>query len=280
MLRSGSFNFKKSYQQRRLLRSMLAMLVLTFVVGLYVNALIIERPKPTLDELRALVDEHFQDRLVQLRTELRFDAQGELLITEMIQLSTAGKVYKHGMQRAVPVSVDSEAGESYPLEVDVLRRQIEQQRREIGGLKFDPPHIADKFIYIPIADKSFELKPGLYMMTLQYKVRGLRELVRKTGTIHWGLSGAWDTAIESCIAQIIFPANLPDQTLRLSARLEHSPQVEWTSDPRGSTQELPFIKVKSSELGKGNGYQLAYPAPIFPAERLVADIRMPPDIFE
>lgn len=280
MLRSGSFNFNQQYQKRRLVRSIFATLMLLLVVGLYINALIFENKKPTVDELRNLVDEHFQERVIGISTELRFEPFGDFVVTELVSIQTKGQVFKHGLVRALPLQLAESDTEKYPISIELLSRKIEHNGHEISGLNFEPPSEEQGFFRIPVADQKFDLKPGRYQMLLQYRVKGLRDKVRKTGKLYWNLSGDWLVAVQSLNATLTFPSKFPLNLVKVQARLVRDSEATWRESQKVQADEIPLSQQVFVANDGRIGYELSHPAPILPAESVVLDIKFPPDIFE
>ncbi|MEX0922892.1 MAG: DUF2207 domain-containing protein [Rhodovibrionaceae bacterium] len=174
---------------------------------------------------QALADE----RILQFDAEIQVEADGDLVVSERIEVEAEGRAIKRGIFRDLTTLTESAYG--------LLRPEFEILQVTRGG---DPePYRVESTgegYRIYLGDKDVLLRPGRYSYLLRYRLGGQIGFHADYDEVYWNVTGdAWSFPIERAAATVIPPYGyaMVSQAAYTGRRGETGRQVAFRRDDLG-----------------------------------------------
>ena len=150
---------------------------------------------------------HAVERVAEFHSDIRVSAEGELTVTETIEVHTEGKEIRRGLVREFPLAL--------PLEVTNVTRNRQTEpyavERVAGGTR------------LFIGEAGSTLPPGRHVYEITYRAAGQIGFLDEHDQLHWNVNGnAWSFALERLTAEVTFERPVSARALKVDA---------WTGGP-------------------------------------------------
>lgn len=156
-----------------------------------------------LAALVCVLSAHAQvEKINSFRTDLTVATDGQLTVTEEINIHAEGVEFKHGIVRRLPMHFTDHKGRSH-------RVKYQLGKVEVGGTS-SPYHTetenGDFVLYV--GEKDSYLEPGDHAYRITYTTKGQVGFFPDYDEIYWNVNGnGWNFAIDSIAAWIHLPAD-------------------------------------------------------------------------
>jgi len=142
-----------------------------------------------------------QERITHFLSDVHVARNGDLDVTETIQLVALGKEIRHGIQRDFPTSYTSRAGQRTTVGFDVV--SVEQDGRPAAFTRIGLANGAR----IRIGDADTTLPIGEHRYVIRYRTTRQIAYGSTSDELYWNATGTgWTFPIDSAEARITLPA--------------------------------------------------------------------------
>ena len=150
---------------------------------------------------------HAVERVAEFHSDIRVSAEGELTVTETIEVHAEGKEIRRGLVREFPLAV--------PLEVTNVTRNRQTEPYGVERISSGTR--------LFIGDAGRALPPGRHVYEITYRASPPIGFLEEQDQLRWNVNGAsWSFALERVTAEVTFERPVPAGALKVDA---------WTGAP-------------------------------------------------
>lgn len=193
------------------------------------------------------------ERILDFYSHIEVHEDGHLIVTEQIEVVSAGKQIKRGIYRDFPTVYKNRSGKKMRVEFKVL-----------GVLKNGRPEayhtespINGKRIYI--GKKNVFLKPGTYAYTITYRTDRQLGFFEDHDELYWNVTGNdWQFTIEQAGATVMLPSRTEviEATAYTGRRGAKGQAFTQSYDETGN---VTFVTTRPLKSGEGLTIAVAWP---------------------
>lgn len=145
--------------------------------------------------------------------EIRILKNGDLLVTETIQVISNGAAIKRGITRAKQTHFENQLGELQTAEYSLNLAFRNNER-----INFHEEDI-EQGVKFYFGDQDVLLEPGEYTYSIQYTVRNKVEYLEDRDVLRLEVTGPWPITIQSAVAIIKLPKLILPESVTIVGRL-------------------------------------------------------------
>ena len=150
---------------------------------------------------------HAVERVAEFHSDIRVSAEGELTVTETIEVHAEGKEIRRGLVREFPLEV--------PLEVTNVTRNRQTEPYAVERVSSGTR--------LFIGEPGGALPPGRHVYEITYRASPQISFLEDHDRLQWNVNGsAWSLGLERVTAEVTFEHRVPAGALKVDA---------WTGAP-------------------------------------------------
>lgn len=187
------------------------------------------------------------ERILDYHSDIEVRADAGMVVTETIQVVSAGERIRHGIYRDFPTSYTDRYGNHYEVGFLLIgaTRDGEPEETRVQDLS------NGKRIYLGSSNSL--LSPGEYTYTITYETNRQLGFLATNDELFWNVTGnGWIFPIEHASARVRLPAGIAARDVRLAGYT--GPQGSMAHDLVSSTRpDGTFVFETTGTLGQYNG---------------------------
>jgi hypothetical protein len=186
-----------------------------------------------------------QGGISSFRVDVRVQDDATLEVCEEIVLDPAGKYYRHGFIRNLPIGSEDRWDPNYVGEYrrdNGIRVKVIEVTADGSPIKYEQGQ-AWGYSQLRIGEKDVPLSAGQHRYVIRYTVNGVLLLDPKHDTLYWNALGhERDVPVAEAILSVHLPPGVPDSSVAASPRIGG----RGVSSPRRAEAELDRVSEPGS----------------------------------